>query len=218
MLLSAAGPPWIASIRSTLLAVLVCASGREVHAADTIYALDMARSSIVIHVGKAGLFSFAGHEHVVTAQRLEGEILAAADDLSRSRVTLTFATAGLRVEEQGEPAGDAAKVQEAMVGPRVLDATRLPTVTFRSKIVTGKGSSSGVYDLNITGDLSLHGVTRSLVVPLRVEVSGDELKASGHLVLRQTDYGINPVSVAGVVKVKDEIAIDYTFVATKVLH
>ena len=218
MLLSSAGCPLVASVRATLLAGLVLAGGREVDAADTTYTLDKARSSLVIHVGKAGLFSFAGHEHVVTAQKLEGQILAAADDLSRSRLTLTFATAGLRVEEQGEPAGDAVKVQEAMVGPRVLDATRFPTVTFKSKIVTGKASSAGVYDLDITGDLSLHGVTGSLAMPLRVEVSGDELKASGHLGLRQTDYGISPVSVAGVVKVKNGLAIDYTFVATKALH
>jgi len=116
------------------------------------------------------------------------------------------------------PACDAAKVQEAMVGPGVLHATRFPTVTFRSKDVRGKTTAPGAYDLNITGDLSLHGMTRSVALPLRVEVSADTLKASGRLVLRQTDYGISPVTVAGVVKVKDEITIEYAFVATKVIQ
>jgi polyisoprenoid-binding protein YceI len=204
-------------MRSLALLALVglLARGHQADAADATYAVDMGQSSVVVHVGKAGLFSFAGHEHVVRAPRLHGEILAAADDLSRSRVTLTFETAALRVEEKGEPAGDAPKVQEAMLGPRVLDASRFPTVTFRSRTVTGKTAAQGAYGLEITGDLSLHGVTRSVVLPLRVEVSGDALRASGHLVLRQTEYGITPVTVAGVVKVKDELTIDYAFVATK---
>jgi polyisoprenoid-binding protein YceI len=205
----------VPSLSPSLLAALLLVAGHQANAADTTYALAAAQSSVVVHVGKAGLLSFAGHEHVVTAPRLQGEVRAAADDLARSLVTLTFETAALRVEEKGEPAGDAAKVQEAMVGPRVLDATRFPTVTFRSRTVTGKSAAPGTYDLHITGDLSLHGVTRSVALPLRVEVSGDTLKASGQLVLRQTDYGINPVAVAGVVKVKDEVTIDYAFVATK---
>jgi polyisoprenoid-binding protein YceI len=198
-----------------LLVAFLAAGERMVQAAGTTYAVDGAKSSVVVHVGKAGLFSFAGHEHVVTAPRLQGEVLAAPDDLSGSLVTLTFETAALRVEEKGEPAGDAAKVQEAMVGPQVLDATRFPTVIFKSKTVTGKATAPGAYDLNIVGDLSLHGVTRSVVLPLRVEVSGGTLKATGHLVLRQKEYGISPVTVAGVVKVKDEVTIDYAFVATK---
>ncbi len=202
-------------VTSWLVAVLVLASG-QANAADTTYALDEGKSSVAVHVGKAGLFSFAGHEHVVSAPRLQGKVLAAADDLSRSRVTLSFETAALRVEEKGEPAGDAPKVQEAMVGPRVLDVSRFPTVTFTSKAVTGKSTAQGGYDLEIAGDLSLHGVTRSVALPLHVELSGDTLKASGRLVLRQSEYGIKPVTVAGVVKVKDELTIDYAFVATRV--
>jgi len=202
------------SATSALVAALLLSSGHQVAAGDTTYAVDAGKSSVVVHVGKEGVFSFAGHEHVVRAPRLQGEILAAADDLSRSRVTLSFETAALRVQEKGEPEGDAAKVQEAMLGPEVLAASRFPTVTFKSRTVAGKTAAQGAHDLTITGDLSLHGVTRSVTLPLHVEVGGDTLKASGRLVLRQTEYGIKPVTVAGVVKVKDELAIEYAFVAT----
>jgi hypothetical protein len=38
----------------------------------------------------------------------------------------------------------------------------------------------------------------------------------GKLTLRQTDFGITPVSAGGgTVKVKDELGIDYKFVATE---
>ena len=57
-----------------------------------------------------------------------------------------------------------------MLGPQVLDASRFPSVTFESRTVTGKKGAQGAYDLTITGDLSLHGVTRGVALPLRVEV------------------------------------------------
>jgi polyisoprenoid-binding protein YceI len=68
----------------------------------------------------------------------------------------------------------------------------------------------------VAGELALRGVTREVTLPLAVKLEGDRLEASGRLVLRQKDYGIDPVSVAGVVKVKNELAIEYTIVARAV--
>ena len=182
-------------------------------AGPTAWTIDAEKSAVTIHVGKAGLLSFAGHEHEVRAPQVTGEVSAVPEDLAQSHVTLTFATAALKVEEKGEPAGDAAKVQEAMLSPKVLDTGRFPTVIFTSTRVSGRSPSAGVYDLEVTGDLSLHGVTKSVVLPLRVEAGAGSLKATGHLEIKQTDYGIDPVTVAGVVKVKNALTIDYAIVA-----
>ena len=182
-------------------------------AGPTAWSIDGARSTVAIHVGKSGLLSFAGHEHEVRAPQVQGEVSAVAEDLAQSRVSLTFDAAALKVVETGEPAGDAPKVQAAMVGPKVLDVARFPTVTFTSTRVTGRSTGAGRYDLEVTGNLTLHGVTRSVVLPLRVDATADSLTATGRMEIRQTDYGIKPVNVAGVVKVKNELAIDYTLVA-----
>lgn len=182
-------------------------------AGPTTWAIDPARSSVRIHVGKSGLMSFAGHEHEVAAPQVQGEVHADAEDLTRSRVTLTFATGALKVDETREPRGDAPKVQEAMLGPKVLDIARFPTVTFASTRVAGRSTGPGRYDLEITGDLTLHGVTRGVVLPLRVDVTEGRMTATGRLEIRQTDYGITPVNVAGVVKVKNALTIDYVLAA-----
>lgn len=195
-------------ISGVLVVLLAAGAGGD-------FVVDAAKSSVLIQVGKSGLFSFAGHTHLVKATHIQGEVHATPDDLSQSRVSLSFDTAGLQVDETGEPKGDAAKVQEAMLGPRVLDASRFPTVAFKSKAVSAKSASAGAYDLSLSGELSLHGVSRNLVLPLRVEIDGDTLKATGRLVLRQTQFGIDPVSVAGVVKVKDEITVEYAIVANR---
>ena len=183
-------------------------------AGPTAWTIDGARSTVAIHVGKSGLLSFAGHEHEVRATQVQGEVSAVAEELAQSHVSLTFAAGALKVEEKGEPAGDAPKVQAAMVGPKVLDVARFPTVTFTSTRVSGRSAAAGHYDLEVSGNLTLHGVTRSVTLPLRVSVTEVTLTATGRMEIRQTDYGITPVNVAGVVKVKNALAIDYSLVAT----
>lgn len=177
------------------------------------YVVDPAKSRVVVEVGRGGLLGFVGHAHEVEAREVSGEVRADPADLPSSWVRLVFETAGLRVTGRGEPAADVPKVQEAMAGPRVLDAARFPEVTFRSTSVGGRPGPAGTWELELEGDLTLHGVTRRVRSAVHVEIGGDLLTASGVLSLRQTDHGMRPVSVAGLVKVKDALAVAYRIVA-----
>jgi polyisoprenoid-binding protein YceI len=197
-------------VKDVLGAALVLVLGaRGVSAEPRTYAVDAERSAVTIHVGRAGLFKFAGHEHEVLAPRFGGEILADPLDLARSSVSLTLAAAALKVSDRGEPPEDVPKIQQKMAGPELLDVARFPSVTFRSTKIEGREVGKGVYELKITGEMMLHGIARSTVVQTRVEVAGDALTATGSFVVRHNDFGLTPVSVAGVVKVKNEIAIDF---------
>ena len=177
------------------------------------YAVVPDESSLTVHVGRAGLFKFAGHEHEVVTRAIEGEIVADPGDLARSSVRLRFATAGLRVSGTGEPEKDVPKVQAKMEGPDVLDVARFPEVTFTSRSVKGTMKTPGTYALTVSGDLALHGATRAVELPLEVKLDAETLTTTGRFVLRQTDYGMKPVSVAGVVNVKDEVEIELRIVA-----
>jgi polyisoprenoid-binding protein YceI len=193
---------------------LALATGPALGAAGEAYQVDPGASEVLVQVGKAGLFKFAGHTHEVAAPVAEGRIEADAQDLSRSSVTLTFQASALRVTGRGDPPEDVPKVQEAMAGPKVLDAPRFAQIVFTSRKVTGKAAGANAYDLQVEGDLALHGVTRPLALPLRVERAGDgTLTATGRTVLKQTDYGIKPVSVAGVVNVRNELDLTFRIVA-----
>jgi hypothetical protein len=109
-------------------ALLVLALGAPGRAAgDDTYVVDAARGTVSVHVGRSGLFGFAGHEHVVIAPRLEGEILADPARLESSSVSLTFESAALQVSPRGEPPSDVPKVRARMLGPDVLDAIRFPS-------------------------------------------------------------------------------------------
>jgi polyisoprenoid-binding protein YceI len=195
-----------------LFAASVAAAGAQ--AAEQGYTVVAEQSAVHVHVGKSGVFGFAGHNHEVLAPSVQGTVIADPADLARSSVTLSFDAADLKVTGEGEPANDVPQVQTKMTGPEVLDVARFPKITFRSRSVAGRQVSDGVYDLQVTGDLALHGLTRSLTLPLRVEVGADKLTASGRTVLRHSDFGMKPVSAGGgTVKVKNEIGVDYRIVA-----
>jgi polyisoprenoid-binding protein YceI len=64
----------------------------------------------------------------------------------------------------------------------------------------------------VTGQLTLHNVTRSIIVPVTVRLEGNTLIATGRFPVKQTEYGIRPVSVGGVVSVKDAVNVSFTIV------
>ena len=51
---------------------------------------------------------------------------------------------------------------------------------------------------------------------MREFTEGDDLRAQGQARLRQTSFGIQPISVAGLVKVKDELLVEVDVVARRV--
>jgi polyisoprenoid-binding protein YceI len=200
--------------RPPALVVLALAGAVPAAAATRTYVIDASASAVQVHVGKSGVFGFAGHGHEVAAERFEGRVEAEPEDLARSSVELSFEASGLKVSAQGEPEGDAPKVQEVMAGPKVLDAARFPRIAFRSRTVSGRRTAEGAYELQVAGELSLHGLAHVITVPVRIELSGDTLTASGKATLAQRLFGIEPVSAGGgTVKVKNELGIEFRVVA-----
>lgn len=195
-------------VAAACLAVVLAAPAAR--AAARRYTLDPASSKLEIHVGKTGLLGFAGHEHQVVAGTFHGSATFDPDHPAAASVDLTFEAGALQVTGQGEPAGDVPKVQAAMVGPGCLDAGRFPTVRFVStSVAEAGGATANGRDLELRGELTLHGVRRPLTLRVHLQVTGDRLEATGRTTLRQTDFGITPISKAGVVKVKDELAIEW---------
>lgn len=194
-------------------AAFAAAIGANIFAAATTYRVQPDKSPLTIEVGKGGAFGFvAGHTHEVEG-KVSGSVTADAHDLAHARMQLTIRTADLRVSGKGEPSDDVPKVQERMVGPDVLEVARFPEITFRSTSIALGGTRDDNMTLTVTGDLALHGRTKSVTAPVRVRIDGASLTATGTLTVKQTDFGIKPVSVGGVVNVKDALTIRFTVTA-----
>jgi polyisoprenoid-binding protein YceI len=77
-----------------------------------------------------------------------------------------------------------------------------------------KQTGNDKYSLVVNGDLTLHGVTKRIAVPVEATITPQQLRATGKYTLKQTDYGIKPYSAAGgTIRVKDEIVINFNIVA-----
>ena len=203
---------WRSALTALVAGVAVAALGVR-GAGPRSYTIDPARSSATIEVGKSGAFSFmAGHSHEVVAPAIAGTITVDADDPARSDAHVTIDASTLRVTGKGESAGDVPKVQETMAGPQVLDVQRYPTITLASTHVTVTSHTATTVEAMLTGQLTLHNVTRSITVPVTVRMDGNALTATGRFSVKQTDHGIKPVSVGGVVSVKDAVNISFTIV------
>jgi polyisoprenoid-binding protein YceI len=159
--------------------------------------IDPVTSTMTVHVAKAGLFSAFGDNHEVSAPIMEGSI----DEGART-VRLVIETQRMKVLDPHLAPDKRQQVQERMLGPEVLDVARFPRITFESTAVEQAGPGR----LLVHGRLSLHGVTRAVTV----NVTSDNGRFVGVSTLKQREFGITPVSVAGgTVKVKDELKIEF---------
>lgn len=206
-------------MRSLLLAAAIAAACSQtigLAAEVQSYRVDSAKSYATIHVGKAGAFSFvAGHTHNVTGPIESGSVDVDVEAPSRSRVNLVIASSSLKVSVEGEPRGDAPKVQEAMDGEAVLDIAHHARIVYESKSVTVQQHQGNRLDLVVAGQLTIRDVTQPVTVPVRVELADDRLTATGHFAIKQSAFGIKPISVAGVVAVKDTLDVEFSISATK---
>jgi polyisoprenoid-binding protein YceI len=180
-------------------------------AGANVYTVDPKESTVIIHVGKTGALSFvAGHTHEVTGPIARGSVDVDGEDLSRSRVHLVIATSTLQVSARGEPPADVPKVQQTMNGDRVLAIQRYPEVIFDSTGVQISGRQPSAADLLVAGRLTIRGVTKPVTVPVHVTFNGTTLAATGRFSIKQSSYGITPITVAGVVAVKDALEIAFS--------
>lgn len=197
------------------MVVLIAAAGLTAAAQTSQeFRVDPASTSIIVQVGRAGLFAFAGHNHEAAVPAVEGRISLNSTDPSRSRVALQFDAKALKVTGRGEPAEDVAEVQRTMLSDRVLDVARYPTITFESDQVSVQKRPADGLSLRVDGRLTLHGVTKPLTIPVAVRLDGNRMTASGQATIRQSEFGIRPVTaVGGTVRVKDEVGVTFSIVA-----
>ncbi len=160
-------------------------------------AIDAEASVITVRVFKSGLLSAFGHNHEITARIAAGTV-----DAAGRQVEFHTRASSLRVQDPGVSEQDRTKIQQTMEGPVVLDIARFPEISFRSTSAEALGGSSW----KVQGDLTLHGQTRPITLDVRRE-GGHYL---GTAQIRQTDFGMKPVKVAGgTVRVKDEVRIEF---------
>lgn len=178
------------------------------------YTIEPARSRFTVRAFASGLLSSFGHNPTLAVREYLGEVDFAPDSLDGSSLRFRVRADSLSVQDQVSEK-DRQEIERTMK-EEVLEVKRFSEIHFISTRVTGSRLGETLFATKIEGELSLHGVTREVVLSAQVVPDGDTLRSYGEFSLRQSDFNIKLVSVAaGALKVKDELKLSFDFVALR---
>ena len=186
----------------------------RVEAAMDHYVVDGRSSRFTVHAFATGLLSAMGHNPIIGIRDFNGEMRFDPDKLEAGSFQLSIRTSSLGV--QNDISDKDRREIERLMSQEVLETAKFPEILYEASSISVKKMSDMLYSATLSGNLTLHGVTRIQTITARVSLLGSMLRASGDFTLDQTDYGIKLVSVAGgALKLKDELKFSFEIVARR---
>lgn len=178
--------------------------------AGPLLRIDSAQSLIVVTVRRGGVLARLGHDHVVASHAITGTVSP-----SENRADFTFRLDEMKIDEadlrqiaglEKQPSADAIEGTRHNMLTKVLDAERYPVVSVHAE----RGGAGQPLKVAVT----LHGVTRTLAVPVTLREEHGAVTVSGTVNLKQSDFGLTPFSVmAGAMSVQDQMELRFTLTA-----
>jgi polyisoprenoid-binding protein YceI len=179
------------------------------------YRLDASQSRFMVRAFSGGLLWFKGHDHLIAVRDFSGEAQLTPGAITPASLQIT-ARADSLVETRDVFTEQQKQIINKELREIVLETTKYPEITFKSTDITGK-LVGGQFETKIGGDLTLHGVTRRIVIPARVTLSGDTLRAQGEFTVNRGDYNVHATSaVHGLVRVRKKLKFTFDIVARKI--
>jgi polyisoprenoid-binding protein YceI len=160
-----------------MLAVTISSLGLSARA-DT-FKIDPVHSSIIFSIKHLGVTDFYGRFN-----DLSGKVVLDKADPSKSSVEITVPVESVDTRNE--------KRDQHLKSPDFFNAKQFPIIAFKSKSVEGSGDT-----YKVTGDLTLHGVTKPLTLELKTgaEVKGmeGEIRGGGEtrFTFKRSDFGMN---------------------------
>ena len=178
------------------------------------YTIDPASSRFTVRAFAAGLLAGLGHNPVIAIRDFSGEVNFTPDDLTKSSVGITIQAGSFEVQNDVSEK-DLHEITRTM-NDQVLEVKRFPEIAFESRQVSGMKLGESLYVVKVEGDLFLHGVTRPQTLSANVAPADDKLRVYGEFSIKQSDFKLKLVSVAGgALKLKDELKLSFDIIAKK---
>ena len=99
------------------------------------------------------------------------------DPIEASTIELTIQTTSLFADKE--------KLTKHLKSPDFFDVGKFPTATFRSTEIKKDGAGH-----TISGDLTLHGVTKRISFPATISATDSEVSAKAEFSINRQDFGI----------------------------
>ncbi|NDE10658.1 MAG: YceI family protein [Chitinophagia bacterium] len=102
-------------------------------------------------------------------------------------------------------------MQEHFNSPVWMDSEKYPTATFKGNIANLSAinfKKDGTYAAEVKGDLTIHGVTKSVSSAGSISVVGGSIKVASDFNVALADYGVNgPAIAAGKVATESKVSV-----------
>ena len=100
-----------------------------------------------------------------------------------------------------------------------LQTDQFPTATFavtQPVDVPNAALAGTAADLTLAGDLTLHGVTKSVEIPAQAQLVGDTMQVAGSLTFPLSDFEISPPNVGGfILSIAEEGTLEFLVTFSK---
>jgi polyisoprenoid-binding protein YceI len=182
--------------------------------APTTYQVNPESSRFIMQAFAEGLLSAFGHSPKLTAGEFSGEVAIEDEKIETASLRFVVKAGSFRVvDDVGEK--DRLEIERA-TRDDVLEAAQYPEIVFQGKAVSADRIYEGFYRVKIEGEVLLHGLKRNQPLDFQVRVSEDTVRAEGEATLKQSEFAIKKVSLAGgTMRVKDEVKLTFLIVAEK---
>jgi polyisoprenoid-binding protein YceI len=173
------------------------------------YRMVAGESRFTVQAFAEGLLSAFGHDPVIAIRDFTGDVQFTPGTLTDGLVKMTIKADSLAANEDVKEK-DRAEI-DRMMHEDVLETAKFPEIVFTSTSVNANRLGKGRYRARVIGDLTLHGVTQNNIwIQAEVTITEEKVRAQGQFSLRQTDFQIKPIKVAGgTLKVKNELKFDF---------
>jgi polyisoprenoid-binding protein YceI len=176
------------------------------------YVIDAGSSRFTVQAFASGILSAMGHNPTIGIRDFSGEVSFDASALHSDCLRVFIKMNSLSVLDD-IPDKDRLEIERRM-NDQVLELAKYPEAVYKGSEVSITPLEDGHYSVALNGMLNFHGVSSMQSITARVAVSGSVLTASGGFTLKQSVYGVRPVSVAGgALRIKDELKFSFEIVA-----
>ena len=99
-----------------------------------------------------------------------------------------------------------------------LESDRYPTATFQlsNPIALPTEAASGqTIHVSAIGALAIHGVTRTVTIPIDARLTGSKIELVGSITFPFSEFGMTPPSIGGFVSVQDNATMEFQLVLAR---
>jgi polyisoprenoid-binding protein YceI len=132
-------------------------------------------------------------QHTGGFDKFSGAVELAGDDASKAKITVEIDANSLTSDDP--------KLTGHLKSPDFFEVKTYPTAKFVTTAIQPADGKAGTHV--ITGDLTLHGQTKSITFPAKVAVTADAFSLDSEFKINRTDFGMS----YGKGKIHDDVTL-----------